>query len=174
MDEATHDKLVKSIGDACGGLASGSVGFAIFVITLSAMVLYYKIEMWSIVSVMIGIALTCILVRLSLFLSNFKEHNPEDMVRPVLAWIVGFAVLGVVAGCVVSDSLNKPFPNEMCYEILNGKVEGHSNEAIQGCFVYRDNIHLLLNITLASYVILMVVWLVGRITYETSRFGCIK
>ena len=171
MDETTRNKLIKATGDACGGLAAESVGLAILVMTLSFKVSFYQIEMWSVVSIAVGIALGSLFTRLSLFLSNFKEHKPKDVLNPVLIWLVAFTAVGVVMGYVLSELYNAPYPNEMCFEIANGVIVGHSEETIQRCYDYRSDIHLLLNGTLAVYVISMMVWFVGRVTYAVSRFG---
>lgn len=171
LDKTTRTKLTKIAGDACGVLASWCIGVATLVITLSVLVAYYEIEMWPVVSVMVGIALTCILVRLSLFLSNFKEFKPDEVIKEVFEWLVVFTVLGVVLGGVMSDLFDKPYPDEMCYEMIMGTSDGHNDEAMEDCIAYRDNIHLVLNFIPIGYAMAMIFWFVFNLQYRISRIG---
>ena len=171
MDEASRNKLVKDIGNACGWLACVSVGLAIFIVTLSLVTQFYYIEVWTIVSVVIGIAFGSLFTRATLFLSNFQEHKPNDLFKWVLISMTGFALVGAVGGCFVASSLNEPFPNELCHGIAIGMITEQNAETIQLCLEYRDKIQQYINILLASYVILMIFWFVASIANTASRLG---
>ena len=169
MDEPYRSQLAKVAGDACGSLAGLSVGFAIFVVTLWFTVLFYNIEVWAVVSIMVGIALACIVTRLTLFLSYCQDCKPNDVFKPVVKGLVVFGVLGVAFGWFLSPAYNEPYPNQMCYEVSIGEDPGHDEEALSGCDDYRHNIQQLLNGALIAFPIVMVVAFVVGMMYNVSR-----
>ena len=166
MDELHRSQLAKAAGDACGMLACLSVGFAIFVVTLSFTVLFYHVEVWSVVSIMVGIALACLFTRLTLFMSNCQDCKPDDVFKPVRNYLIVFGVVGVALGLFLSLGYNEPYPNLMCYEVDIGEDPGHSKEVLSRCDDYRHGVQQLLNGTLIMFPIVMVVWFV----YRVSRF----
>ncbi len=172
MDERDRNLLTKIAGDACGGLACLSIGFAVFTVTLSFTVIYYDVEVWSVISIMVGIALAGILTRLTLFLSHYKDYKFDDVFKPVVKYLIVFSVVGIVLGGVLLPlTYNAPYPNLMCYEVAIGMDVGHSEDVIKQCYEYRNDVQQLLNGILIPFPIAMVFVFVIQIMYSKRKYA---
>lgn len=170
MNKQYGNKLAKATGDACGLLTGASIGYAVFVLTLSFAVLFYHVAAWSVVSIMVGIALACLFTRLTLFISNCPDCKPDHIIKPVFVYLIAFSAIGVVLGVVLSLVYNEPFPNQMCHEAATG-IEIGNKEAMQQCDDYRSSVQQLLDGVLITAPIVMVVWFVVSVMYSVSRFN---
>lgn len=172
MDEQWRSKLAIAAGDVCGGLACFSVGFAIFVAVLSFTILFYHVEVWAVVSIMVGIALACLFTRLTLFLSYCQDCEHDDVFKPVFKWLIVFGMIGVGLGLLLSCIYNEPFPNQMCYEVAIGEDPGHGEETLIICDHYRHDVQQFLDGVLIGSTIGMVVWFVVRMYLVSRHIHC--
>lgn len=171
MNKQGRSDLAKAAGEACGSLACISICFAVFAIALSSSVEYYQVEVLSVVSMMVGIALACLFVRLTLFSSECRDCTPDMVFRPLVRHLVWLSVLGAVTGLLLSAAYNDDYPDRMCYEVAVGLETNHTENTIWQCHVYRHDIQQLLNGTLAAFPIFMIVWAVVDMMRKVSRFG---
>lgn len=167
MDEFCRSHFAKFAGDLCGTLACACVGFAILAIILSFTVLCYYDEVWTVVSIMVGIAFAGLFTRLRLLLSYCHDCKSDDVFKPVFKCLIVFVLLGVGAGVILSGIYNEVYAVPLCWEIANYEDTGHSEEA-QNRHGYQDILQQLLNIVLIVLPIVMVVWFVGKM-YNVSR-----
>ena len=171
MNESYSSKLAKIVGDTCGSLTYIGILFTMFVITLSVFILYYHVEVLSIVSIAVGITLASFFARLTLFISYCKERNPHGMFKSLAKYLGMLSVLGVAAGVFVSVSYNVSFPNEMCYEVIIGLDDGFGEETILDCHELQRDMHKILNGVLVLYPISMIVLAIIRIKLGVSRLS---
>lgn len=171
MNKQDRSDLAKAAGDACGSLACISICFAVFAIALSSSVFYYQVEVLSIVSIMVGIALACFLARLTLFSSECRDCTLDKVFKPLAKHLAWLSVLGAGAGLLLSAVYNEPFPHEMCYEVSIGLGAGQSEETIRQCHDMRHDVMQFLNGALAGFPIFLIVWAVAGMMRKISSFG---
>ncbi len=170
MNKQDRSDVAKTVGDTCGSLACASIGFAVFAITLSSSISYYRVEVLSIVSIMTGIAIACFFTRFTLFSTECRDCTPDMVFKPLAKYLVIFVVLGLGLGLFVFAAYESP-KQEKCYEVSIGLVAGHSEETIRECYDMRHDILQLLNGVLAGFPIIMIVWAVICMMRRISRFG---
>lgn len=99
MNDQDKHNVAKTVGDFCGGLTCFSIGWAVFVLVISVTVRNFQVEVWTVVSIMVGIALACFLARVTLFLSYY-DGKPADIFKHWFWYLLLFVVMGVVLGMV--------------------------------------------------------------------------
>ena len=169
MNRRNREVLAKVAGDSCGSLASISVGFAVFVIVLSLAVEHYRVEVWAIVSIMVGIALGCLFTRVSLLLSHCKNCTPNSVFAPVIKWMAIFCVVGVVSGSLLAWSYNEDWRNEMCSSVAAGLEKNATPYMTEQCPVFMHNVQQLLDYTLIVFPVVLVVMVTAQSWRRLSR-----
>lgn len=169
MNKQDRSDLAKAAGETCGSLACISICFAVFVIALSSSVEYYQVEVLSVVSIMVGIALACLFARLTLFSSECKDCKPDKVFKPLVWHLAWFSVLGAVVGLLLSTAYNNDCPDRICYEVVMGLDRNTTEHMMAKCLEYRHNILQLLNGVLAAFPIFLIIWAVAATTRKISR-----
>ena len=169
MDEQYENKLAKIAGNVCDLLACMSISFAIFAIMLSFFILYYRVEVVSVVSIMVGIALASFFARLTLFMSHCRDCKIDDVFDSLVRYLGIFSALAIIAGMIVPALYNSFYSDEMCYEAVIGLDVSFVKEKILECHEIQRDIHKTLNGILAGFPIFMIILAVVKITRGILR-----
>ncbi len=171
MNDQDRHSVAKIVSDLCGSLACASVGFAVFAIILSFTIKYYEVDMGTVVSVMVGVALACFFTRVALLLQYSSPATPNDVFRPLVVLLVMFVVLGSVIGWIVQHESNTDYRSEMCYRVVNGLEPYATSHMIKECPAYRDNVQQLFNGVLGALPLGLVIALFIHSWLKFSRWG---
>ena len=168
MDKSCRSQLAKSIGDHCGSLACFCVGFAIFVAVFSFFVSIYHVEVWAVVSVMVGIAFAALFTRIRLFLSYWQDCKPDDVFNPIFNYLIIFSLLGVVSGFGLSCVYNGYYTNEIFGVSCDDPSQ--SEEMLSRCNEYQHSVQQLLDYVLIAVPIYIVLGFVVSMKRRASQF----